>query len=426
MYRTAVISLVALTILVSPIVAADDPPKSDAVAAVEKASRRAGHEFDVLAKKIDDVLWYERVGDVAVIDKSRIYGPPRWKEENPTGLSAGKHVKFYTYLFTPKGFDGAGKLPLLVLPHGGVHADFTTYYAHIVRELVSQGYIVVAPEYRGSTGYGRGFYEDIDYGGLEVADALAARDWAVENHPRVDPKRVGILGWSHGGLITLFSLFRYPDSYACGFAGVPVSDLVQRMGYHSQSYRDLYEAEYFIGKSAKENLEEYMRRSPVWSVDKLTKPLRIHTNIHDDDVHYIEVEHLIQALTMSPAATASTDSTPPKPGATASRSMPSSPATSSHPTRESRWASPRRAAPHRNPTPFFLRRVLADVGSLVQTRHRIEFHPRDDLIPCLSEPSAQDCLPRGSGETGLYALYFSQDEPQSKFHAPGGGPVSPR
>jgi dipeptidyl aminopeptidase/acylaminoacyl peptidase len=296
MHRTPLVLALALSIP-GATATASDPAVEPAVTAVEQAAESAGHQLDVLAKLVDDVLWYQRVGDVAVVEKARIYGPPRWKEENPTGIGAGNHLKFYTYLFTPRGFDGAGKLPLLVLPHGGVHADFTTYYGHIVRELVAQGYIVVAPEYRGSTGYGRGMYEDIDYGGLEVDDALAARDWAVANHPRADPKRVGILGWSHGGLITLFSLFRFPDAYACGFAGVPVSDLVQRMGYHAQGYRDLYEAEYFIGASAQENLEEYKRRSPVWSVDSLTKPLRIHTNIHDEDVNYIEVEHLVQALT---------------------------------------------------------------------------------------------------------------------------------
>ena len=286
-----------IAVLFGSFAAAEEPGIDDRLAALERSGESAKHSRSVLAKRIDDVLWYLRVGDVAVIDKARIYGPPRWKEENPTAKGAGNPLKFYTYLFTPKAFDGTGKLPLLVLPHGGVHSDFTTYYAHIVRELVAQGYIVVAPEYRGSTGYGRGMYEDIDYGGLEVDDALAARDWAVANHPRVDPKRVGILGWSHGGLITLFSLFRHPDSYACGFAGVPVSDLVQRMGYMTQGYRDLYEAEYFIDKSAAENLEEYKRRSPVWSVDKLRTPLRIHTNLHDEDVNYIEVEHLIQALT---------------------------------------------------------------------------------------------------------------------------------
>jgi dipeptidyl aminopeptidase/acylaminoacyl peptidase len=267
-----------------------------ALADLESRLKRAVHERDVLAKLVDDVLWTQRVGDVAVVEKVRIYGPPKWREDNPNGIGAGNPVKFYAYLFTPIGFDGAGRLPLLVLPHGGVHSDFTTYYAHIVRELMAQGYIVVAPEYRGSTGYGGSFYESIDYGGREVGDALAARDWAVNNHPRVDPDRVGILGWSHGGLITLMSLFDHPESYVCGFAGVPVSDLILRMGYLGQDYRDLYEADFHIGEDVESNMAEYKRRSPVWNVHKLRRPVRIHTNPHDEDVNYIEVEHLVQAL----------------------------------------------------------------------------------------------------------------------------------
>ncbi len=254
------------------------------------------HRLDELAKKIDDDLWFERVGDVAVVEKVRIYGPPKWREANPTGIGAGNPVKFYAYLFTPRADFGRQKLPLLVFPHGGVHGDFDTYYTHVVRELMAQGYIVVAPEYRGSTGYGRGTYEDIDYGGREVGDVLAARDWAVANHPRVDPDRVGLIGWSHGGLITLMSLFDHPDRYVVGFAGVPVSDLVLRMGYSDQGYRDLYAADYFLGQSANENLPEYKRRSPVWNVDKLTRPVRIHGNRSDEDVNVIEVEHLVQAL----------------------------------------------------------------------------------------------------------------------------------
>ncbi len=294
MRRIGLAMLLGLAVVAAGAPAAADGGKPEPPR-VERLVAAQGHVHDVLAKKIDDLLWYQRVGDVAVIDKVRIYGPPRWKEPNPDAIGAGNPVKFYCYVFTPRE-PASGKLPLLVLPHGGVHGDFTTYYAHIVRELMAQGYIVVAPEYRGSTGYGKWFYELIDYGGLEVEDCLAARDWAVANHPRVDPKRVGILGWSHGGLIALMSLFNHPDSYACAFAGVPVSDLVLRMGYMDQEYRDLYEAPYFIGQSANENLEEYKRRSPVWHVEKLEKPLRIHTNVHDEDVNYVEVEHLIQAL----------------------------------------------------------------------------------------------------------------------------------
>jgi predicted acyl esterase len=132
-----------------------------------------------------------------------------------------------------------------------------------VRGLIAQGYIVVAPDYRGSTGYGEGFWKRIDYGGSEVEDALAARDWVVANHPRIDRDRVGLIGWSHGGLITLMSLFDHPEAYVCGFAGVPVSDLVMRLGYSDSSYRALFEADYHIGQSIGENLEEYKRRSPV-------------------------------------------------------------------------------------------------------------------------------------------------------------------
>jgi dipeptidyl aminopeptidase/acylaminoacyl peptidase len=165
-----------------------------------------------------------------------------------------------------------------------------------VRELVAQQYVVVAAEYRGSTGYGRAHYEKIDYGGLETEDVDASRAYMLENYEFVDPERVGIMGWSHGGLITLHNLYDHPDHYQVGFAGVPVSDLIARMGYKSQGYRDLYEAEYHIGKSAEDDVEEYKRRSPAWRAHLLQTPLLIHTNTNDADVNVLEVEHLIKSL----------------------------------------------------------------------------------------------------------------------------------
>ncbi len=255
------------------------------------------HTFDVLAKKIDDVLWIQKLEDVAWVDKVYIYGPPLWKEENPTAQGAGNPVKFWTYTIIPRDIDPAGKYPLIVLPHGGVHADFSTYYTHIVRELVAQGYIVVAPEYRGSTGYGKAHYERIDYGGLETEDVKASRDYMIGQFGFVDAGRVGIIGWSHGGLIALMNIFDHPDAYQAAFAGVPVSDLIARMGYKTQGYRDLYSADYHIGQTAYENVEEYRRRSPAWNAHKMKDtPLLIHTNTNDADVNVLEVEHLIKTL----------------------------------------------------------------------------------------------------------------------------------
>ena len=254
------------------------------------------HRFDVLEKQNDDALWYDKIGDAGYIDKVIITGPPPAKVTNPTAMGATNPVKFQSYIFIPKSLEPSKKYPLIVLPHGGVHADFTTYHTHIIRELLAQKYIVIAPEYRGSTGYGKAFWEKIDYGGLEIDDVNAARDYMVNNYEMVDGGRVGIVGWSHGGLIALMDIFKNPDEYKVCFAGVPVSDLIARMGYYDDEYRDLFSAKYHIGKTANQDVEEYRRRSPVWNAQKLKTPLLIHTNTIDDDVNVLEVEHLIQAL----------------------------------------------------------------------------------------------------------------------------------
>lgn len=254
------------------------------------------HVHDQIKKLSDDILWYQRVGDVAFIDKVYIAGPPAKNIKSKTHLSYGNPLKFYCYIFIPRDIKKGRKYPVMILPHGGVHSNLTTYYTHIIKEFIYQQYIVVAPEYRGSTGYGKRYYENIDYGGLEVEDVNTARDYVVDNYPMANKNKIGIAGWSHGGLIALMNIFNYPDDFDVAFAGVPVSDLVMRMGYHDKSYHDLYSADYHIGETVKENLEEYKRRSPVWNAHKLKKPLLIHTNTNDDDVNYIEVEHLIQAL----------------------------------------------------------------------------------------------------------------------------------
>jgi dipeptidyl aminopeptidase/acylaminoacyl peptidase len=298
--KSILLILTALALLASVAVADEPAPTLDSIAAqlkdITKTLDGMRHRLDGLEKKIDDGLWFDRLGDVAVIDKVRLYGPPRWKEDSDTAIGAGNPVKFYAYIFFPQNLDTSQKAPLLVFPHGGVHSDFSTYYVHIVRELLAQGYAIVAPEYRGSTGYGRGVYENIYYGGREVDDNHACRQYMIDNYDFIDSGRVGMIGWSHGGLISLMNIFANPDDYKCAYAGVPVSDLIARMGYLDQDYRDLYSADYHIGQEVTENIEEYKRRSPAWNTEKLETPLLIHTNTNDEDVNVLEVENLIAKL----------------------------------------------------------------------------------------------------------------------------------
>ncbi len=254
-------------------------------------------ELDSLRKAVDDQLWFQRLSDVAVVDKVTYTGPPNPRGQETYGIKNERHpLKIQQYVFIPRKAEPGRKLPLIVLLHGGVHGDFGTYHAHIVREMVERGYIVIAPDYRGSTGYGKTFYDAVDYGGLEVDDVVAGRDWAVEHLP-VDPKRCAMVGWSHGGLIALMAVFDHPEKFAACYAGVPVSDLLARVGYAGEEYRDdAVVRTMFAGKTPSEDVELVRRRSPVWNVQKLRKPLLVHTTTNDRDVNVVEVESLLTAL----------------------------------------------------------------------------------------------------------------------------------
>jgi dipeptidyl aminopeptidase/acylaminoacyl peptidase len=293
--------LFVLTLFLISIIIAAGYPQTDTVLTSKLDSlinynENLEHRLDVLEKNIDDLMWFQKVKEVAFIDKVFMTGPPKWKELDTTAPGAGNPVKFWAYVFIPKDIDFNKKYPLIVFPHSGVHANFSTYYSHILKELIAQQYIVVSAEYRGSTGYGKDHYKKIDYGGREIEDVDSSRKYMLDNYDFVDQERVGIVGWSHGGLISLMSILKYPENYEVAFAGVPVSDLIIRLGYMDEEYRKLYSADYHIGQTVEENPDEYKKRSPVHNAYKLQTPLLIHTNTNDEDVNVIEVKALIDTL----------------------------------------------------------------------------------------------------------------------------------
>ena len=273
------------------------PDLAAQVRQLSQSLRSEGQRTDQVQKEVDDLMWHVRLQDIAEVDKISIAASKPIRMPNPTGQGAGNPLIIYGYTFVPNKLGASQKAPMVVLVHGGVHASFDTSFAyvHIVRELVEQGYIVVAPDYRGSTGYGREYYDQIDYGGAEIDDTHDIRNWAAQNLPHVDAERVGIMGWSHGGYHTLLNIFRWPKDYKVAYAGCPVSDLVMRMGYKAQGYRDTFAA-VTGGKQAEDNPMEYRKRSPYFYADKLDTPLLIHSNTNDEDVNVMEVEHLIDSL----------------------------------------------------------------------------------------------------------------------------------
>ena len=252
---------------------------------------------DTVLKALDDVMWVQKLSDIAEVDKVAYASLPPVHILIKTAPGAGNPLIIRAYTFIPKKMDRTKKNPLLVLAHQGIHGNVSsTELGHIIREMMEQGYAVIAPDYRGSTGYGQGFQNQIDYGGREVDDVLAAKAWMLERYSFLDPKKVGAIGWSHGGLITLMQILLHPGEYAVAYAGVPVSDLVLRMGYQTAAYQAQYSAAYHIGKSVRDDIKEYEKRSPITYASKLATPLLIHTNTNDEDVNVLEVKRMIMAL----------------------------------------------------------------------------------------------------------------------------------
>jgi dipeptidyl aminopeptidase/acylaminoacyl peptidase len=270
---------------------------NDAAARLKALEESLSHLDARLTRQMNELLWYQRLGDVALVDKVRFTGPPPRATNNPAPPPGSNEVVVSAFTFLPRERKPSRHLPLIVLAHGEIHGNVASDEdAHVVRELVQQGYAVIAPDYRGSSGYGGDFWRQIDYGGLEVEDVHAARQWMLQRYREVDPRRVGIIGWSHGGLIALLAVFRHPDDYQACYAGVPVSDLEERIRRRGKDYEGLFAAPYHLGKTVADAPNEYRRRSPAWNADQLRTPLLVHANTNDEDVTAGEVERLIHAL----------------------------------------------------------------------------------------------------------------------------------
>jgi dipeptidyl aminopeptidase/acylaminoacyl peptidase len=254
-----------------------------------------GHIDARLTRQVNELLWRQELGQLAIIDKVRFTGPaPRGTNDLPP--SAGSNEVVVSALtFMPRKHGRT--LPLIVFAHGEIHGNVATDEdVHVLRELLEQGYAVIAPDYRGSSGYGSDYWHLIDYGGLEIEDVHAARQFMLQRHRELDPRRVAIVGWSHGGAIALLTVFAHPNDYCACYAGVPVSDLIERIRILGKGYEELFAAPYHIGKTVEEAPEEYRRRSPAWNAAKLQTPLLIQANTNDQDVNINEIHRLISAL----------------------------------------------------------------------------------------------------------------------------------
>jgi dipeptidyl aminopeptidase/acylaminoacyl peptidase len=197
------------------------------------------------------------------------------------------------WLYRPAG-DGPHGVVLSI--HGGPEAqERTTYnYAGLYQYLVSRGIGVLAPNVRGSTGYGRSYQRLIlrDFGGAELLDFEAAATF-LRTLDWVDPARIGVFGGSFGGFATLSCLSRLPEYWACGVSIVGPSNLVTAAKSMPPTWQP-HMAEW-VGDPYTE-AEFLLSRSPITYVDAIRAPLFVIQGANDPRVVKAESDQIVEAL----------------------------------------------------------------------------------------------------------------------------------
>jgi dipeptidyl aminopeptidase/acylaminoacyl peptidase len=244
---------------------------------------QAARDREVTEQKQTDALWLKASEGFM-------------KMEKITYKSSEGGMSIPAFVFTPLKPRGPKGHAALVWVHPDIRGHVYEYYYPYVREAVSRGYVVIAPEYRGSYGYGKEHYDAIDYGGKEVEDVVSSVDY-LKTMAIVDPARIGIIGWSHGGMITLLSIERAPKTFKAAAALVPVTNLFQRLAWNGVEQRkQSIDPWNRTGGLPFEQKAEYKRRSPIYQIDNVEIPLLVHITKNDGDVVIEEAMQLVDAL----------------------------------------------------------------------------------------------------------------------------------
>ncbi|MBN8806678.1 MAG: S9 family peptidase [Sphingomonas sp.] len=206
--------------------------------------------------------------------------------------SDGKQIE--AILTMPRHRTGEKKLPLIVLPHGGPwardEADWDVY--GWAQSLAEMGYVVIQPNYRGSTGYGSDWEKASEHSwGYRMQDDLNdAIPWLAQQGI-VDPKRVCIFGWSYGGYAASRAAERDGDKYRCAIAGAGVHDLPAMVRY-DKNYLGRYGAKAFLGSASNDLIEA----SPGLHPEKYTIPILIVQGGKDTRVPPSQARDLVARL----------------------------------------------------------------------------------------------------------------------------------
>jgi dipeptidyl aminopeptidase/acylaminoacyl peptidase len=232
----------------------------------------------------------ERVtrSDHAGLDESALVEPTIERVRSFDGVDVP------VYLFRPRHLAPGERAPVVVNVHGGPESQFTPYFNPVIQYLVGHGYIVAAPNVRGSTGYGKRYshLDDVALREDSVRDLGAVNQW-LRARTDVAPDRIAVFGGSYGGYMVLAALTLQPELWAAGCDIVGIANFRTFLERTAAYRRALREAEY--GSLARDG-ELLDRLSPIHRVDRIRAPLFVIHGANDPRVPVGEAEQIVAAL----------------------------------------------------------------------------------------------------------------------------------
>lgn len=201
------------------------------------------------------------------------------------------------FVYLPPNIEPDGTHPAIVFPHGGPTTQYLSGWAPRMQYLLSRGFIVIAPNFRGSTGFGLVFQEANrrDLGGGDLRDVVAAAQYLLGSG-YVDRRRVAIMGGSYGGYLALMALTAYPELWAAGVAIVPFANWFTEYEHEDAILKNYDHA--MMGDPVAD-AALWRERSPIFFAGRIRAPLLVLAGANDIRCPPDEARQIVEAVRLS-------------------------------------------------------------------------------------------------------------------------------
>jgi dipeptidyl aminopeptidase/acylaminoacyl peptidase len=228
------------------------------------------------------------------------------KEINPDDLVSAEVVRFKSFdgldipaiYYKPHQATADNKVPALVWVHGGPGGQSRTGYFALIQYLVNHGYAVLAVNNRGSSGYGKTFYkmDDRNHGDKDLKDCIAGKNW-LASRDYIDGEKIGIIGGSYGGYMTMAAMTFTPDEFNVGVNIFGVTNWLRTLKSippYWESFRNALYTE--IGDPNTEDSVRLYNISPLFHAQHVKNPVMVLQGANDPRVLQIESDEIVEAV----------------------------------------------------------------------------------------------------------------------------------